>query len=132
MNEFKFKINYLNTGPDQAPKLTIDILPRVETTYEMPALFGNDHLLTFQNHATDPSSVAEPMITMHNQIVTKFYTRRPIHLRKRNVQSPQPPIFSTPQTTEVSNTGKRVTPDVSDDKLRRSTRTRLANDGCKT
>jgi hypothetical protein len=132
MNEFKFKINYLNTGPDQAPKLTIDILPRVETTYEMPALFGNDHLLTFQNHATDPSSAAEPMITMHNQIVTKFYTRRPIHLRKRNVQSPQPPIFSTPQTTEVSNTGKRVTPDVSDDKLRRSTRIRLANDGCKT
>jgi hypothetical protein len=40
LNEFRFKINYLNTGPDQAPKLTIDILPRVETTYEMPALFA--------------------------------------------------------------------------------------------
>jgi hypothetical protein len=101
LNEFKFKINYLNTGPGQAPKFTIDILPRVETTYEMPALFGNDHLLTLQNHATDPSLAAEPMITMHNRIVTKFYTRRPIHLRKRNVQSPQPPSSVPPRRLKL-------------------------------
>jgi hypothetical protein len=67
----------------------------------MPALFGNDHLLTLQNHATDPSSAAEPMITMHNRIVSKFYTRRPIHLRKRNVQSPQPPSSVPPRRLKL-------------------------------